>query len=63
MAPYLGAKAAWQAVGDPRGQTAYSGTRLRTHWLHPGGEPYFLQAADLWYQYAVDTAQNIKARL
>ena len=63
MAPYLGAKAGWQAVGDPRGQTAYLGTRLRTHWLHPGGKPYFLQAADLWYQYAVDTAQNIKARL
>ena len=63
MAPYLGAKAGWRAVGDKRGETAYSGTRLRTHWLHPGGKPHFLQAADLWYQWAVDTAQNVKARL
>ena len=63
MAPYLGAKAGWRAVGDPRGETAYTGTHLRTHWLHPGGKPHFLQAVDLWYQWAVDTAQNIRARL
>lgn len=63
MAPYLGAKVGWQAVGDKRGETAYSGTKLRTHIVHPGGAPHFLQAVDLWYHWAVDTAQNVKARL
>ena len=63
MAPYLGAKAGWRAVGDSRGETAYANAPLRTHWLYPGGTPHFLKAADLWYHWAVDTAQNIKARL
>ena len=62
MAPYLGAKAAWQALGDPRGQTAYSDTHLQTSWLHPGGRPWFLQAANLWYKAVVDRAQNWQAR-
>ncbi|MGR3501900.1 NAD(P)/FAD-dependent oxidoreductase [Pseudaestuariivita sp.] len=62
MAPYLGAKAAWRALGDPRGETAYAETTLRTSWLHPGGRPWFLQAANLWYRMVVDRAQNLAAR-
>lgn len=54
MAPYLGAKAAWQAMGDPRGETAYSRTALTRHWLHPFRRPHFLQAADRWYRGWVD---------
>jgi len=54
MAPYLGAKAAWQAIGDPRGQTAYSDTALKTHWMHPGRRPHFLKLADVWYRQWVD---------
>ena len=63
MAPYLGAKAAFRALGDPRGETAYAGTTLRTSWMYPGGDPHFLKAADIWYHWAVDPAQNIRARL
>jgi glycine/D-amino acid oxidase-like deaminating enzyme len=62
MAPYLGAKAAWQAIGDPRGETAYSATPLTRHWMHPGARPHFLQAANLWYRTAVDWAENRKGR-
>ncbi|MGB0926556.1 MAG: NAD(P)/FAD-dependent oxidoreductase [Pikeienuella sp.] len=58
MAPYLGAKAAWRALGDDRGETAYAETTLGRHILHPGGTPHFLKAADLWYRFAVDPAQN-----
>ncbi|MCZ4352241.1 FAD-binding oxidoreductase [Roseovarius aestuarii] len=54
MAPYLGAKAAYQAMGDARGDTAYSATTLARHWLHPGTRPHFLQAANLWYKTVVD---------
>ena len=62
MAPYLGAKAAWAAVGDARGETAYSQTHLPRHWLHPGGTPHFLKAADLWYRHWVDRVENIRSR-
>ena len=62
MAPYLGAKAAWQAMGDPRGATAYADTNFKRHWLHPGGTPHFLKAADLWYRTAVDWSENWQAR-
>jgi glycine/D-amino acid oxidase-like deaminating enzyme len=58
MAPYLGAKAAWQALGDPRGVTAYSQTPLRSSWLHPFGSPHFLKAADLWYRFGVDPRET-----
>ncbi len=61
MAPYLGAKAAWQAVGDARGQTAYSATNLTRHWLHPVSAPYFLYPADLWYRTVVDRLENWRA--
>ncbi len=62
LAPWLGAKAALQALGDPRGATAYSGTTLATRPFHGTGAPHFLQAADLWYRHVVDHRQNLAAR-
>ncbi|MEI4263677.1 NAD(P)/FAD-dependent oxidoreductase [Roseovarius sp. D0-M9] len=62
MAPYLGAKAAYQAMGDARGQTGYSQTDLARHWMHPGTRPHFLHAANLWYRTAVDWTENLKSR-
>lgn len=63
MAPYLGAKAAWRMLGDRRGETAYAHTALATNPLYPGGTPHFLKAADLWYRWAIDPAQSLRARL
>ncbi len=62
MAPYLGAKAAYMAVGDKRAETAYADTRLKTHFLHPGGKPHFLKAANFWYRNWVDRLENLRAR-
>ncbi|MFX0544995.1 NAD(P)/FAD-dependent oxidoreductase [Roseovarius sp. S1116L3] len=62
MAPWLGAKAAYQAMGDARGETGYSRTALKRHWMHPGTRPHFLQAANLWYRTAVDWSDNLKSR-
>ena len=62
MAPYLGAKAAFRAMGDPRGETAYAETALRRHVLHPFAKPHFLKAADLWYRTVVDRLENHQAR-
>ena len=62
MAPYLGAKAAYRAMGDARGQTAYADTHLSRHWLHPFRRPYFLRAADLWYRQVVDRRENRQGR-
>jgi len=62
LAPYLGAKAAWQALGDERGETAYSKTALRPSWLMPGTKPQFLNLADLWYRFRVDPKENWEAR-
>ncbi|UXX82709.1 NAD(P)/FAD-dependent oxidoreductase [Roseovarius pelagicus] len=62
MAPYLGAKAAWQALGDPRGETAYSNTAFAPSWLHPSSNPHFLQAANLWYRSYVDWSENRQGR-
>lgn len=53
-APYLGAKAAYRALGDARGETAYAETYLKPHWMHQFSRPYFLYAADLWYHHWVD---------
>lgn len=61
MAPYLGAKAALQAVGDARGETAYSATTLTRHVVHPFRRPYFLYPADLWYRAVVDRMENRRA--
>jgi len=62
LAPYLGAKAAYQALDDPRGETGYSSTRLTTSPLHPFPNPHFLRAADLWYRNWVDRWETRKGR-
>jgi len=62
MAPYLGAKAAYRAMGDARGATAYAATRLVRHPLHPFEKPHFLKAADLWYRTVVDTRERWQGR-
>ena len=62
MAPYLGAKAAYQALGDERGETAYSSTTLKTNPIHPTAKPYFLHAADFWYHNWVDRWETRKGR-
>ena len=62
MAPYLGAKAAWRALGDSRGETAYAMAPLKRHWLHPGTTPHFLKAADFWYQNFVDRWETFRGR-
>jgi glycine/D-amino acid oxidase-like deaminating enzyme len=61
LAPYLGMKAAWQALGDPRGHTAYARTTLATRPFHPTGRPWFLSLADRWYRHAVDPRENAAA--
>lgn len=62
MAPYLGAKAAYRAMGDPRGATAYADTSLRRDVLHPFTKPHFLKAADIWYREVVDRLDAARAR-
>ncbi|QFT96439.1 Gamma-glutamylputrescine oxidoreductase [Roseovarius sp. THAF8] len=62
MAPYLGAKAGWLAVGDARAETAYARTRLPRHVLHPFDRPHFLKAADLVFRHWVDRAEAWQAR-
>ena len=61
IAPYLGMKAAYQAMGDKRGETAYSNTALTTRPYHLGGFPWFLEPADRWYNWVVDGQQNRQA--
>ncbi len=62
MAPYLGAKAGFRAMGDARGETAYAETALRRDILHPFVRPHFLKAADIWYRQVVDRMENRRAR-
>lgn len=62
LAPYLGAKVAWRALGDPRAETAYSKTPFATSWMHHGGRPHFLQAADRWYRHVVDRIEAYQGR-
>lgn len=62
MAPYLGAKAAYQTLGDARGETAYSSTTLKTNPIHPFAKPHFLHAADFWYHNWVDRWETRKGR-
>jgi len=58
LAPYLGAKAAYSAIGDARGETAYQRSTLRSRWFHGAGAPWFLKPANIWYQQVVDRQQN-----
>jgi len=61
IAPYLGAKAAYLALGDERGKTAYQATNLEPRWFHPTGKPMFLYPANTWFNKVVDKVQNIQA--
>ena len=54
MAPYLGGKAAYAALGDPRAETAYRNTHLKTHLAHRFATPHFLRVANFWYKHWVD---------
>jgi len=63
LAPYLGMKCAYQAIGDSRGHTAYSKTTLKRSWLHPTQKPYFLLAANQWYRQVVDRRETGQARV
>lgn len=60
MAPYLGMKAGLSAIGDRRGETAFSETHFAVKPFH-FGRPWFLRPLDLWYRYAVDPSQNAAA--
>ncbi|SHL61779.1 Glycine/D-amino acid oxidase [Roseovarius litoreus] len=62
MAPYLGAKAAYLAMGDARAETAYANTLFKKHFLHQFQKPHFLKAADLYYRHWVDRVENWQAR-
>lgn len=62
MAPYLGAKAGYLAVGDNRAETAYRNTYLPRHVMHPFQTPHFLKAADFWYRQWIDRVENRHAR-
>ncbi len=62
LAPYLGAKAALQALGDPEGETAYSHIHLKTRWFHPGGCPHFLKGGEFWFKHWIDRRENQAAR-
>ena len=62
MAPYLGAKAALRALGDPEGDTSFAKTALRPSLMHAGGTPHFLKAANAWYRGWVDGAETRAAR-
>ncbi len=62
MAPYLGAKAALQALEVAGGETAYSRSEFETRWFHPGGAPHFLKGAEIWFKHWVDRAENRAAR-
>lgn len=62
LAPYLGAKAAYMAMGDSRGETAYQKSELKARWFHQRSKPWFLKPADLWYQHVIDHRQNAEAR-
>ena len=62
LAPYLGAKAAYLALDDPRACTPYQKTRLRTSLLHFTSKPYFLSVADFWYKNVVDRWESPNKR-
>jgi glycine/D-amino acid oxidase-like deaminating enzyme len=61
MAPYLGMKAAYQVLGDCRGETAYSLSAPTTRLYHPGGYPLFLAAGEVWYRQVVDRIERYQA--
>ncbi len=62
VAPYLGMKAGYRALGDPCGETAYAHTTLGARPYYFGGRPFFLDIADHWYRWVVDARENAAAR-
>ena len=58
LAPWLGRKAALQALELPEGDTAYSASRLTGRWFFKGGRPRFMTAANLWYRHVVDPREK-----
>lgn len=62
LAPYLGMKVAYQALGDPRGETAYSRTVPTTRPYYRGGYPAFLAAGELWYRQVIDRIERYQSR-
>jgi glycine/D-amino acid oxidase-like deaminating enzyme len=62
LAPYLGMKVAYQALGDARGETAYSLTTPTTRIYHHGGYPLFLAAGEVWYRQVVDRLEAWQAK-
>ncbi|MCB1366992.1 MAG: FAD-binding oxidoreductase [Rhodobacteraceae bacterium] len=62
LAPYLGMKVAYQALGDQRGDTAYSETVPTTRIWYSGGRPLFLIAGEVWYRQVVDRWEGWQAR-
>jgi len=62
LAPYLGAKAAYQALGDARGETAYQQSFVESRWYHRARKPHFLKPANLWYQQVIDRKEETVAR-
>lgn len=62
LAPWLGRKAALQALGLPDAETAFSVTALKSRWFHKGGPPHFLNAANLWYRHVVDRRETRASR-
>lgn len=58
LAPYLGMKVAYHALGDSRGITAYSQTELTSKPYYLGGSPWFLRPANIWYSTVTDTLEN-----
>jgi len=61
MSPWLGRKVALRALGDPRGETAFSKTRFDTRPFHFGGKPWFMSLAGPWWRYVVDTLESRQA--
>nr|MDJ0640924.1 FAD-dependent oxidoreductase [Paracoccaceae bacterium] len=62
LAPWLGRKAALQALELTEGETAFSVSRLEKRWIYAGGRPRFLQAANLWYRFVVDGREIRESR-
>ena len=58
LAPWLGRKAALSALGETGMKTAFSETGLSSRWYYPGGRPWFMSAADLWYRHWVDRRED-----
>ena len=62
LAPWLGRKAALQALDLPEGETAFSAPRLTGRWYFKGAKPRFMTPANLWYRHVVDPREERASR-